>query len=175
MGHWFRLLGICGLVLVLAGMFLPARAEHAGDAVAQAAEEKEKQESLAWTKWETEIELACTYKEAQKTEEALVQYRKALDFVVPEEFSAERRNEALHQKLHLSSDLADLLMEQKKDPTGAIDVLKCGLALAEKLPADDPTTKEKKIHLYKRIGSILRETGKPADAIEYLKKAQEIQ
>jgi tetratricopeptide (TPR) repeat protein len=169
-----RTLLMSGMLLLAMVMLLAcqAGAEKPGDDAAQQAEKKE---NLTMAKWETQIELANTYKEAGKADEALAEFRKALAFEIPPTLSEERRNEVNSMLIHVYGDMADLLVDKKKDFDGAIETLKAALVLAEKLPAADDENKEKRIHLNKRIASILREQGKPDAAIEYLKKAQEIQ
>ncbi len=167
-------------LIVLSAVFLSAfvlslacraGAENSDEAARQA----EKKENLAMAKWEAQIELAHTYTDAGRIDEALAEYRKAVEYPLPDTLSTERRRDATRMLIQVHDDFATLQAEQKKDFDGAINTLKAALSLAEKLPTQDDETKELRIQICKRIAGYLREQGKPDAAIEFLKKAQEIQ
>ena len=162
------------IVLVLGFLPVPGLAEGTDEADRQAAE-REKSEQLAVSKLDATLERAYTLKDMGKIDDAIAAFRKVLDFQVPADFSADRKKDLAWQKIHVGWDLAELYREGKKDPTTALSYLKDALALVDTLPADDTEVKTKKVEINKHLASILREMGKPEEALKHLQAAEEIE
>jgi tetratricopeptide (TPR) repeat protein len=149
--------------------------EDQSDADQIAREKQEKNDEFIRQKIGILREMASTYLESQKHDQALETMQKLIDFPFPAETSPEVIAEHEKSKVELLQQMAGVHLWEKKDPKAAIPLMEKALAQVETWDASDTTTKSVKMDLYKNLGNAYRELKQLDKALECLKKAEEIQ
>ncbi len=120
-------------------------------------------------------ELAQTYMEAEKIDQAIETYIKILKFEMPEGLDPRTAEEIERDRLHIYLEIAELYMDLKQDKEKAIEYLHTGLDKIADRQLEDFTAKDLKIEYLKRLGTLYREKGNLEKSIEYLNRALEIE
>ena len=165
------------VLFLLGGAFIcgPSWGGEERDAAQVTQEKQEQQNAFLQNKISVLREMASMYLEAHKHAEALETIQKLLDFSFPADAGPEVIADHEKSKAELYQQMAGIYLWEKKEPENAVKSYEKALTHVEKWDQKDTHTKTTKMEILKNLANSYRDMNQLDKALEYLKKAEEIQ